>query len=197
MRAAATAALLFLSLAMFPASAVAHQPEGESGGFAAGLLHPVTGLDHILAMLAVGVWGAQLGAPAIWLLPVTFPLVMAFGGMLGLMGLRLPGIEAGIALSAVVLGFMVLREARPKPAVAAIIVGFFAIFHGFAHGSELPAGSSAILYSAGFVIATGCIHAIGISIGLVHRWPAGRVGLRVAGGAVSLAGAVFLWQAVT
>ncbi len=197
LRAAATAALLFLCLAMFPASAMAHLPEGESGGFAAGLIHPVTGLDHILAMLAVGVWGAQLGAPAIWLLPVTFPLVMAFGGMLGLMGLRLPGIEVGIALSAIVLGFMVLREARPKPVVAAIIVGFFAIFHGFAHGSELPAGSSAILYSAGFVIATGCIHVIGISIGLVHRWPAGRVGLRVAGGAVSLAGAVFLWQAVS
>ncbi len=196
-RTAATAALLFLSVCMFPASAMAHLPEVESGGFAAGLLHPVTGLDHILAMLAVGVWGSQLGAPAIWLLPVTFPLVMAFGGMLGLMGLRLPGIEVGIALSAIVLGFMVLREARPKPVVAAIIVGFFAIFHGFAHGSELPPGSSAILYSAGFVIATGCIHAIGISIGLVHRWPAGRVGLRAAGGAVSLAGAVFLWQAVS
>ncbi len=196
-RAAVTAALLFLSLGVFPASAMAHQPQGESGGFAAGLLHPVTGLDHILAMLAVGVWGAQLGAPAIWLLPVTFPLVMAFGGMLGLMGLGLPGIEVGIALSAIVLGFMVLREARPEPVVAAIIVGFFAIFHGFAHGSELPPGSSAILYSAGFVIATGCIHAIGITIGLVQRWPAGRVGLRVAGGAVSLAGAVFLWQAVS
>jgi urease accessory protein len=196
-RAAATGALLFLLLSMWPGSAMAHISGTERGGFAAGLLHPITGADHVLAMLAVGVWGAQLGAPAIWLLPVTFPVVMAFGGMLGLVGLKLPGIEIGIALSAIVLGFMVLREARPKLAVAAVIVGFFAVFHGFAHGAELPPGGNAILYSAGFVIATGCIHATGIAIGLAHRWPAGRVGLRVAGGAVTLAGALFLWQAVS
>jgi urease accessory protein len=182
-----SAAILFLALAAWPARAMAHDPGSGGGGFAAGLLHPVTGPDHVLAMLAVGVWGAQLGAPAIWLLPVTFPLVMAWGGMLALMGLGLPGIEAGIALG----------EARPGAPLAAIIVGSFAVFHGFAHGAELPPGMSAIRFSAGFVIATGCIHATGIAIGLVHRWPAGRVGLRAAGGAVSLAGAVFLWQALS
>jgi urease accessory protein len=195
-RAAAQSAALMLPF-LWPAVALAHHPESEGGGFAAGLLHPVTGPDHVLAMLAVGVWGAQLGPPAIWLLPVTFPLVMACGGMLGLMGLGIPGVEVGIALSAIVLGVMVLGEARPPPVVAAIVVGFFAVFHGLAHGSELPPGASAILYSAGFVIATGCIHAVGIAIGLVHRWPAGKAGLRAAGGLIAVAGAVFLWQALT
>ena len=176
---------------------LAHIHSGEGTGFTAGLLHPVTGLDHVLAMLAVGVWGAQLGAPAMWVLPVTFPMVMAFGGMLGLMGLKLPGIEIGIALSAIVLGVMVLLEARPELWVAAVIVGFFAIFHGCAHGTELPKGASAILYSAGFVIATGCIHLTGITIGLTHRWPVGRVGLRAMGVVIAAGGCWFLWQALS
>jgi urease accessory protein len=147
-------------------------------------------------MVAVGLWGAQLGAPAIWLLPVTFPMVMAFGGMLGLMGLALPATEIGIALSAVVLGVMVGWEARPPLWVAAVLVGLFAIFHGHAHGTELPEGAGAVLYSIGFVVATGCLHAAGIGIGLIHRWPVGQVTLRVAGAVVALAGVVFLWQAV-
>jgi urease accessory protein len=161
-----------------------------------GLRHPVSGLDHILAMVAVGLWGAQLGAPAIWLLPVTFPMVMAFGGMLGLMGFRLPGIEIGIAVSAIVLGIMVCFEARPPLWVAAVIVGFFAIFHGHAHGTELPAGADALLYSIGFVVATGCLHGAGISIGLIHRWSAGKATLRALGMVVALGGAYFLWQAL-
>jgi urease accessory protein len=188
--------LLFaLSLAC-PATALAHARGGEALGFTTGLAHPVSGLDHVLAMIAVGLWGAQLGAPAVWLLPVTFPMVMAFGGMLGLMGVRLPGIEIGIALSAIALGFAVFREAQPRLWVAAIIVGFFAIFHGHAHGSELPAGADGLLYSIGFVIATGALHAAGIGMGVVHRWPAGRTSLRAAGAVVTLAGVAFLWRAI-
>ena len=188
--------LLFaLSLAC-PATALAHACGGEALGFTTGLAHPVSGLDHVLAMIAVGLWGAQLGAPAVWLLPVTFPMVMAFGGMLGLMGVRLPGIEIGIALSAIALGFAVFREAQPRLWVAAIIVGFFAIFHGHAHGSELPAGADGLLYSIGFVIATGALHAAGIGMGVVHRWPAGRTSLRAAGAVVALAGVAFLWRAI-
>jgi urease accessory protein len=188
--------LLFaLSLAC-PATALAHARGGEALGFTTGLAHPVSGLDHVLAMIAVGLWGAQLGAPAVWLLPVTFPMVMAFGGMLGLMGVRLPGIEIGIALSAIALGFAVFREAQPRLWVAAIIVGFFAIFHGHAHGSELPAGADGLLYSIGFVIATGALHAAGIGMGVVHRWPAGRISLRAAGAVVALAGVAFLWRAI-
>jgi urease accessory protein len=181
---------------MGPTRALAHTPGGEAAGLLSGLRHPVSGLDHILAMVAVGLWGAQLGRPALWLLPVTFPMVMAFGGMLGLMGLALPGIEIGIALSAIILGVMVGWEARPPLGVAAAVVGFFAIFHGHAHGAELPAGADGLLYSIGFVVATGCLHAAGIGIGLIHRWPAGKVTLRAAGAAVALAGVWFLWQAV-
>jgi urease accessory protein len=121
-----------------PDPAFAHSGGGEALGFATGLGHPVSGLDHVLAMIAVGLWGAQLGAPAVWLLPVTFPMVMAVGGLLGLLGVRLPGIEIGIAVSAIALEFAVFREARPPLWVAAFIVAFFAIFHGHAHGSELP-----------------------------------------------------------
>jgi len=174
----------------------AHVQGGEASGFLSGIEHPVSGLDHVLAMVAVGLWGAQLGAPAMWLLPVTFPLVMAVGGMLGLAGVPLPGVEIGIALSALLLGAMVLAAARPHLAVAAAIVGFFAIFHGHAHGTELPEGQSGLLYSMGFVMATGGLHALGIAIGLVHRWRWGRGFLRTAGAAVALGGIGFLWRAV-
>jgi urease accessory protein len=169
---------------------------GQSTGFLTGLLHPVSGLDHVLAMVAVGLWGAQLGAPAIWLLPVTFPIAMALGGFLGLVGIPLPGVEVGIAASAILLGAALLTERRFPLYAAAALVGFFAIFHGHAHGTELPPGESGLLYSLGFVVATGCLHAIGIAIGVIHRWPAGRVALRVAGGGVGAAGVFFLWQAI-
>jgi urease accessory protein len=183
-------------LALLPIVAVAHEEAGQAAGFLAGLAHPVSGADHVLAMVAVGLWGAQLGAPAIWLLPVTFPLVMAFGGFLGLLGVSLPGVELGIAASAILLGAMVALQARPPLALAALLVAFFAVFHGHAHGTELPAGQSGLLYSVGFVVATGVLHALGISIGLVHRWAAGRIVLRAGGAAVSLAGIFFLWRAV-
>lgn len=186
--------LLSLFLSLYPLTAFAHKRGGEAIGFASGFEHPISGLDHILAMVAVGLWGAQLGAPAIWVLPVVFPMVMALGGMIGLMGIKLPGIELCIALSAVALGFAVFREARPQLWVAAMIVGFFAIAHGHAHGTELPAGASGVLYSIGFVIATGLLHATGIGIGLIHRWSAGRVALRVAGAAVAVGGVFFLWN---
>jgi urease accessory protein len=187
-------ALLVLALAMSPAQA--HVQAGEAAGFLSGFRHPISGLDHILAMVSVGLWGAQLGAPAIWLLPVVFPMVMAFGGFLGLLGVPLPGVEVAIALSAVLLGLAVAREARPPLAVAAALVGFFAIFHGHAHGTELPPGQSGILYSIGFVVATGLLHLTGIGIGLVHRWRWGRVALRVAGALVTIAGLGFLWKAI-
>jgi urease accessory protein len=99
--------------------------------------------------------------PALWLLPVTFPMVMALGGMLGLLAAPLPGIEVGIAASAILLGLAVMSELRPPLAGAAIMVGFFAVFHGYSHGAELPAGQGALLYSMGFVLATGCLHGIG------------------------------------
>ncbi len=172
----------------------AHEQQGQAAGFLTGLHHPVSGLDHVLAMVAVGLWGAQLGAPAIWLLPVTFPMVMAFGGFLGLLAVPLPGVEIAIAASAILLGVMVAWEARPPLWLAAVVVAFFAVFHGHAHGTELPAGESGLLYSVGFVVATGCLHAAGITIGLIHRWAWGRIALRIAGAAVAAAGMFFLWR---
>lgn len=185
-----------LLVLLWAQTAFAHVQQGEAAGFLTGLRHPVSGLDHVLAMVAVGLWGAQLGAPAIWLLPVAFPLVMAMGAMLGLMGMPLPGIEYGIAASAIMLGAVVMFEVRPPLAAAAILVGFFAIFHGHAHGTELPPGQSALLYSIGFVMATGCLHAAGIGIGTVHRWSWGRTLLRVAGAVVAVGGAFFMWRAL-
>ena len=165
---------------------------GFSGGFIGGFAHPLFGPDHVVAMVAVGLWGAFLGAPAIWLLPIVFPLVMAAGGVLGILGVPLPGVETGIALSAVVLGLMVALAARPPLWVAAVLVGVFAIFHGHAHGTELPPGADAVAYSVGFVIATGMLHLAGIAFGLLARWPAGRFAVRAAGGAIALAGVAFL-----
>jgi urease accessory protein len=181
---------------LWPSSAFAHIQQGEAVGFLSGFLHPISGLDHVLAMVAVGLWGAQLGAPAVWVLPVAFPMVMAMGGMLGLMGVPLPGIEYGIAASAILLGAAVMFEVRPPLKAAAMLVGFFAIFHGHAHGTELPAGQSALLYSMGFVIATGCLHAAGIAIGTVHCWSWGQRLLRVAGGLVAVGGIFFMWKAL-
>ena len=178
-------------------TAWAHVEGGQAAGFITGLQHPWSGLDHVLAMIAVGLWGAQLGNPAIWLLPIAFPMMMAMGAMMGLMGIPVPGVEIGIALSAIVLGMMIFIEVRPKLAVAIAMVGIFAIFHGHAHGTELPAGQSGLLYSMGFVIATGCLHGVGIALGLVNGLPAGRLALRGAGSFIAAMGVFFLWKALT
>ena len=185
-----------VAVCLWAPPAFAHVQAGEAGGFLTGLLHPISGLDHVLAMVAVGLWGAQLGAPAIWMLPVAFPLVMAFGGMLGLIGVPLPGIEYGIAASAILLGAAVMFELRPPLARAAALVAFFAIFHGHAHGTELPPGQSAMLYSLGFVTATGCLHALGIGIGTLQRWTWGQRVLRGAGAVVAAGGVAFMWRAL-
>ncbi len=188
---------ILTALSLFGAAlAHAHAQTGAVSGMATGFMHPITGLDHVLAMVAVGLWGAQLGAPAMWLLPVTFPIVMAIGGLLGLLGVPLPGVEIGIAASAILLGLAVMTERRPPLIVAALLVGFFAIFHGHAHGTELPPGENGLLYSIGFVVATGCLHLVGVGIGTIHRWRSGQMALRVAGAFVSIAGVFFMWRAI-
>jgi urease accessory protein len=187
---------LVTAFILAPALAHAHAQAGEASGFLTGFAHPMSGLDHIIAMVAVGLWGAQLGAPAIWMLPVTFPMVMAFGGFLSLIGAPIPGVEIGIALSGVLLGAAVMLEHRPPLFIAAALVAIFAIFHGHAHGAELPPGESGLTYSIGFVIATGLLHACGIGIGTIHRWSHGRLALRALGGLISAGGVFFLSQAL-
>lgn len=169
-----------------------HEAAGSIGGFVSGFLHPILGWDHVIAMVGVGLWGALLGAPAIWLLPIVFPLVMAAGGALGVAGVPVPAVETGIAVSAIVLGAMVVAALRPPLWVAAAVVGVFAVFHGHAHGTELPQAANPLTYSAGFVVATGLLHLGGIGFGGLARWPAGEIAVRAAGGAIALAGAAFL-----
>jgi urease accessory protein len=170
----------------------AHDGAGISGGLISGFLHPLLGWDHVAAMVAVGLWGAFLGKPSLWVLPVVFPMIMALGGAYGVLGLPLPAVEAGIAVSAIVLGAMVAFATRAPLWVAAVIVASFAVFHGYAHGLELPNSVSPITYSVGFVVATGLLHLVGIGFGLLVRWPAGKVAIRAGGGIIALAGVGFL-----
>lgn len=186
--------LALLLLAATPA--LAHEGEVAGAGFVTGLLHPVLGWDHVAAMVAVGLWGAFLGAPAIWVLPVAFPLVMALGGALALFGLSLPAVEIGIAGSAVVIGAMVLLALRPPLGIAAVVVAFFAVFHGHAHGTEMPNAANPLAFAIGFVIGTGLLHLTGITLGLLTRMPQGAVAVRAAGGAIVLAGLYFLANAM-
>ena len=184
--------LSMMALVLAPDWVLAHEAGDTAGGFLSGLTHPLFGLDHVVAMVAVGLWGAQLQKPAIWLLPVTFPIVMALGGMLGARGVPLPAVEVGIAISAIVLGIMVAASNKPPRWVAALIVGAFAVFHGHAHGTELPESATPISYGAGFVISTGLLHLAGIVIGLLIHWPAGEKLVRVCGGCIACLGVYFL-----
>lgn len=189
-RVVALCGLLIVGLLLAPGGQ-AHVEAGGAGSVVAGFLHPVTGIDHVVAMVAVGLWGAVLGPPAIWLLPVAFPMVMAFGGLLGLLAVPLPGVETGIALSALVLGVLVMFQTRLPLVWTFLLVGLFALFHGFAHGIELPEGADALLFSLSFVVATGLLHLVGIGLGEVRRWAWGPSVLKLAGAVIA---AVGIWS---
>jgi urease accessory protein len=156
----------------------------------------LSGFDHLLAMISVGLWGAYLGRPLIIALPVIFPTVMAVGGAMGMADVPLPKTELGIAVSVLVLGLAIAAAYRAPVWLACLIVGVFAIFHGYAHGKELPSAADPLGYSVGFVLATGSLHLVGIGIGLVNERPGGVVATRSMGGVIALIGAYFLYQAV-
>lgn len=189
---AASGLAIAVALVLLGGPALAHETAGVAGGLQSGFLHPIGGWDHVAAMVAVGLLGAIMGPPAIWLLPIVFPLVMAMGGGLGVAGVPLPGVEAGIAVSAVVLGLMVAAGRRVPLWIAAVVVGFFAVFHGHAHGTELPAAADAVAYAIGFVTGTGALHLAGIAMGLVSTWEIGRTVVRAVGGMIAVAGMAFL-----
>ena len=176
--------------------AIAHSGTGLAGGFASGFLHPFSGFDHLLAMVSVGLWGAFLGRPLIVALPVIFPTIMVIGGVLGIAGVPLPPVEIGIAVSVLVLGAMIAGAVRAPVWLAAAIVAVFAVFHGYAHGKELPSAADPVGYSAGFVLATGLLHVVGIGIGLINDRPGGATITRSLGGLVVCAGIWFLWTAL-
>jgi urease accessory protein len=178
-------------LILAPSTAFAHTGPGYAHGFADGFAHPFGGLDHILAMITVGILAWQLGGRAIWLVPASFVSLMAIGGMLGMAGEPLPWVELGIAASVVVLGTMVALGVKAPLATAMGIVGLFAIFHGYAHGSEMPLDASGGAYAAGFILATALLHVVGIALGfLIGRIGDvyGRPACQLGGGLVALAG---------
>ena len=183
--------LTLFALCLAPTAAFAHVGVGSTSGFVHGFMHPLSGLDHQLAMILVGVFAYQLGGRALWLVPLTFVSVMALGGFLGVMGIPVPFVEVGIALSVIVLGAIVAFGVKVPVAVAMGIVGLFAIFHGHAHGSEMPMDASGIEYGLGFMLATALLHAVGIGIGfmigMTTKWLGNNV-YRVAGGLASVAG---------
>ena len=187
-------AALFVLVPLSPA--LAHSGAGTVGGLVSGFMHPISGLDHLVAMVAVGLWGAQLGNPAIWVLPITFPLVMAIGGLLGVTGIDVPLTEIMIALSGIGLGAMVAANIRPPLWVAALLVGTFALFHGYAHGRELPEAANPLAYGVGFVAATGLLHLCGIVIGLLIRWPIGAQLVRGSGAVIGAIGGYFFLTAL-
>jgi urease accessory protein len=183
-----------LAALLAAAPAWAHTPGVVQGGFAQGLFHPLTGADHVLAMVSLGILAALLGGRRVWQLPLAFMGVMAIGGMVGFIGLPLFAVEQMIALSVLVLGLVIAVSARLPQAASLALVAAFALFHGHAHGTELAAGASPVLYSLGFLGATGLLHAggIGLGLGLGRRSP---WVYRLAGSAIGVAGVVLLVQA--
>lgn len=170
------------------AAAEAHTLGTAGAGLAQGFAHPLGGLDHIVAMVAVGLWAAQLGGRALWAVPATFVAAMALGAGAGVAGLPLPQVELGILGSLLVLGLLVAGAVRMPAAAGAAIIGFFALFHGHAHGSELPEAASAVLYAGGFVLATALLHAAGVALGLALRGDRGIWLVRAGGAATAAAG---------
>ncbi|MFN7009932.1 MAG: HupE/UreJ family protein [Allorhizobium sp.] len=175
-----------------PGVAEAHLLQGEAGGFLHGFEHPLSGIDHLLAMFCVGLWGAQMGGRAVWSLPIAFPLIMVVGGLMGIAGLPLPAVESGIALSIIALGAAIAFVWRPPEWLALLVISVFAIFHGYAHGAELPTAADPADYAIGFVLATGLIHLAGIAVGLAFQRLRGGELSRALGGLIGLGGLYFL-----
>jgi urease accessory protein len=191
--------LTLAAATLAPAAALAHPGHADQSGFVHGFLHPIAGLDHILAMVTVGILAYQIGGRALWLVPSAFLAVMAAGGLLGAAGMSFYFVEPGIAASVVVLGIIVALALKPPVAVAMAVVALFAVFHGYAHGVEAPLDGSTAAYGAGFLLATALLHAAGVAPGmLVGRISErqGQIGYRLAGSAVALTGLVILTRAV-
>ena len=165
---------------------IVYAHEGAGGGFTAGLMHPVLGFDHLLAMLSVGILSAQMGGQAIWRVPLTFVLVMLGGGVLGINGVPMISVELGIAFSVLALGVAIALEKKLPPLFAMVFVGIFAIFHGHAHGTEMPSLSKPLFYACGFVLGTAGIHVAGVLIGIIaERLKDGAQLLRYAGAGIA------------
>jgi urease accessory protein len=180
------------AMVLLPGAADAHNFGVAHDHLAAGFAHPFSGMDHLLAMIAVGLWAAQLGRRAIWAVPAAFVGMMAVGGVAGIAGIALPQVELGIAGSLLVLGALILAWTKLPVSVGVALVGFFAVFHGFAHGAEMPAESAALGYAAGFMLATALLHGIGLTAGLYSQKVLRPWLVRLGGAGVAAAGLVLL-----
>jgi urease accessory protein len=185
-------ALLLGILLCVPSLARAHVGVGQTSGFSHGFGHPLSGLDHVCAMVAVGLWAAQMGGRAIWAVPLTFVSVMAFGGFLGVLHVQIPFIETGIVISVLTLGVFIAAAVRMPLIASILIVGLFAIFHGHAHGEEMLEKASGLAYAVGFVLATALLHAIGIGLGIGIQRISKPLVVRLAGVAIVLCG-IYIW----
>jgi urease accessory protein len=179
------------ALGLLAASAAqAHTGVGPTAGFGAGIAHPVMGADHLLAMVAVGLWAALMGGRAMWLVPAAFVAVMAAGGLLAAAAVGLPAVELTIVASVIALGALVAFRVRVPVAAGMAVAGAFALFHGWAHGAEMPIGAGGLLYFAGFAAATAALHGVGLALGVAGGRLRDGLAVRAAGGAIALAGIV-------
>jgi len=185
-----------LTGSLLSTSAEAHTGTGLPGGFVSGFIHPFSGVDHLLAMVSVGLWGAFLGRPLLYVLPMVFPAMMVVGAIMGMLVVPVPPVEVGIALSVLVLGVCIALSVRAPVWAACLVVALFAVFHGYAHGMELPSAADPISYSAGFVLATGLLHVSGICLGFLNDRPNGLLATRSIGALIAGVGAWFLFQAI-
>jgi len=185
-----SAAIFGVAASLFVPIAAAHTFGAHGAGFVSGITHPLTGLDHMLAMIAVGMWAAQLGGRARWAVPLAFVGMMALGAILAAAGLILPAVETGIAASVLILGLLIAFSSRMPVLLGMALVGVFAIFHGHAHGTELPQAASAVAYGLGMLLATVGLHAAGLGAGILFQRAA--VLLRVGGAMIAAAGVILL-----
>ena len=183
-----TKILLLFTLLFSSTNLFAHPLLGTQSGFSNGFFHPLSGLDHILAMLAVGIWAAQMGGKAKWIIPITFVGIMSVGGMLGMNNISLPFAEIGILVSVIVLGVLILAGIRLPILVSSILVGVFALCHGHTHGTELPAAASGVMYAAGFALTTIVLHLSGIGFGTAVNKIANEKIVKLSGAMIAIAG---------
>ncbi len=179
---------LAIGLALMPSLVQAHVGVGQTTGLWQGFLHPLGGLDHILAMVGVGLWAKQNGGRAIWAIPLAFGGVMALGGILGAVGVALPFVETGVLASVLILGVLIAAAVRMPLAAASLLVGLFAVFHGHAHGAEMSVSAAGLAYGVGFVLTTALLHASGIVLGTLMSKDFGARAVRYAGAAIVLTG---------
>lgn len=182
------ALLMLVALPLFPGSVLAHTGGGVFAGFESGFAHPLTGADHLLAMIAVGLWAAQRGGKTLWIVPAVFIALMIFGGALAISNIPVPYVEEGILLSVLILGIVIAVGLRLPLGIQAFIVGVFAVFHGHAHGTEIPFAAEAVAYSLGFASGTALLHAAGAASGrMLHKLNIDKA-IRLAGGVIVLGG---------